>query len=109
MIAVAGAPLRMAGRVVGRDRVGGQFNSVNLAAYCTVAEACAIAGVSDGYMRRLLRDGKVEGHKVGTTYLVVRSSVAAFHRQPGMGRPVKVAGTARGRRAGGRRGRAPRK
>lgn len=72
---------------------------MTLAAYCTVAEACRIAGVSDGYMRRLLRDGKVEGHKVGTTYLVLRSSVLAFRRQPGMGRPVKSAGTARGRRS----------
>lgn len=109
MIRVGGAPLRMAGRVAGRGQVGGQSTAVNLTAYCTVAEACAIAGVSDGYMRRLLRDGKVEGHKVGTTYLVVRSSVAAFHRQPGMGRPVKSAGTAGRARRGGQRRRTPRK
>jgi excisionase family DNA binding protein len=62
---------------------------MSLAPYCTVAEACRIAGVSDGSMRRLLREGKVQGAKVGTTYLVVRASVAKFERQPGMGRPPK--------------------
>lgn len=76
---------------------------MNLAAYCTVAEACAIAGVSDGYMRRLLRDGKIAGQKIGTTYLVLRSSVLAFRRQPGMGRPAKSAAGARGARPRGRR------
>ena len=74
---------------------------MNLALYCTVADACAIAGVSDGYMRRLLRDGKVEGQKIGNTYIVLRSSVARFQRQPGMGRPAKSAGRPRGRRPGG--------
>lgn len=82
---------------------------MNLAAYCTVAEACAIAGVSDGYMRRLLREGKVEGEKVGTTYLVLLASVKKFDRQPGMGRPVKSAGTSHTARPGARRRRAPRK
>jgi excisionase family DNA binding protein len=62
-------------------------SAMSLAQFCTVAEACRIAGVSDGYMRRLLREGKIDGQKVGTTYLVLRSSVAKFERQPGMGRP----------------------
>ena len=64
--------------------------AMNLSIYCSVAEACRMAGVSDGYMRRLLRDKKVAGEKVGNTYLVLRSSLQKFERQPGMGRPRKA-------------------
>lgn len=63
---------------------------MNLSAYVSVAEACRIAGVSDGYMRRLLRTGRIEGEKVGNTYLVLRSSLQKFERLPGMGRPRKA-------------------
>ena len=59
----------------------------DLDAYCSVLDACGIAGVSDGYMRRLLRSGRIEGRKVGNTYLVLRSSLASYQRTPGMGRP----------------------
>jgi excisionase family DNA binding protein len=62
---------------------------VNLSLYCDVAEACRICGVSDGYMRRLIREGKVAGHRFGNSYAVLRESAAAFIRQPGMGRPRK--------------------
>lgn len=72
--------------------------SVEPIPYCTVAEACRIAGVSDGYMRRLIREGKVEALKLGAAYLVIRSSVQKFERQPGMGRPRKPA--PRAKRAG---------
>lgn len=64
---------------------------MNLSLYCSVAEAAEVAGVSEGYIRRLLRDGKLEGEKVGNTYLVLRASIKKFDRQPGMGRPPKAA------------------
>jgi excisionase family DNA binding protein len=70
---------------------------MNLSIYCSVAEACRMAGVSDGYMRRLLRDKKVAGEKVGNTYLVLRSSLKKFERQPGMGRPRKADASAAAR------------
>jgi excisionase family DNA binding protein len=79
-------PRRWRAALSGDDRCG-YASRVNLSLYCSVAEACQIAGVSDGYMRRMLREGKVEGQKIGNTYLVLRSSVVAFRRQPGMGRP----------------------
>lgn len=72
------------------EAAGGYLWAMNLSIYCSVAEACRIAGVSDGYMRRLLRDKKVAGEKVGNTYLVLRSSLQKFERQPGMGRPRKA-------------------
>lgn len=82
---------------------------VNLTPYCSVAEACQLAGVSDGYMRRMLREGKIDGHKVGNTYLVLRSSVLKFRRQPGMGRP-RADAVARPRpRPAARKPRKPRK
>lgn len=62
---------------------------MNLSLYCDVAEACRIAGVSDGYMRRLIREGKVSAQRFGNSYAVLRESAAAFSRQPGMGRPRK--------------------
>lgn len=70
---------------------------MNLSLYCSVAEACQLAGVSDGYMRRLIRDGRIEGVKIGNTYLVSRASIKKFERQPGMGRPQKPAATGRRR------------
>jgi excisionase family DNA binding protein len=66
-----------------RDRVA----RVNLDLYCSVSEACTIAGVSDGYMRRLIREGKVQAQRFGNSYAVLRSDAVAFQRQPGMGRP----------------------
>jgi len=76
---------------------------VNLAAYCTVTDACRIADVSDGYMRRMIREGKVEAVKVGAAYLVLVASVKKFERQPGMGRPRKPAPRRPGRQASSRR------
>ncbi len=55
--------------------------------YVSSAEACRICGVSDGYMRRLIRDGKIVAKRFGNSYAVLRESAAAFQRQPGMGRP----------------------
>lgn len=84
-------------------------SDVNLALYCSVAEACQISGVSDGYMRRMLREGKIAGEKVGNTYLVLRSSAVGFRRQPGMGRPRKDAVARPRRRPVARGQRKPRK
>ena len=65
-----------------------------LSLYCDVAEACRICGVSDGYMRRLIREGKIVAQRFGNSYAVLRESAAAFQRQPGMGRPRKQSGAA---------------
>lgn len=62
---------------------------MNLSTHVSVAEACRIAGVSDGYMRRLIREGKVSATLFGNSYAVLRSDVEGFERQPGMGRPRK--------------------
>lgn len=62
---------------------------MNLALYCSVAEACRIAGVSKSYMHALIASGRVKATKMGHVYAVLRSSVQAFERQPGMGRPPK--------------------
>lgn len=62
---------------------------MNLALYCSVAEACALAGVSKSYMHAMIVAGRIKAEKVGRSYAVLRSSVAEFQRQPGMGRPPK--------------------
>lgn len=64
---------------------------MNLSLYCSVAEAAAIAGVSKGYMHTMIDAGRIKAEKVGRSYAVLRSSAAAFKRQPGMGRPTKSA------------------
>lgn len=74
---------------------------MNLSLYCDVAEACRICGVSDGYMRRLIREGKIEGQLFGNSYAVLRESAAAFVRQPGMGRPRKQPAAASASRRSG--------
>lgn len=62
---------------------------MNLSLYCDVVEACRICGVSDGYMRRLIREGKVVAQRFGNSYAVLRESALTFQKQPGMGRPRK--------------------
>lgn len=62
---------------------------MNLAPYCSVADACAIAGVSKSYLYAMIATGRIKAQRIGRTYAVLRSSVAAFERQPGMGRPPK--------------------
>lgn len=62
---------------------------MNLSLYCSVSEACRISGVSRSYMHALITAGRIKAEKVGRSYAVLRSSAAAFERQPGMGRPTK--------------------
>jgi len=69
------------------ESISDRVARVNLDLYCSVAEACTIAGVSDGYMRRLIREGKVQAQRFGNSYAVLRSDAVAFQRKPGMGRP----------------------
>jgi excisionase family DNA binding protein len=71
---------------------------MNLSLYCSVAEACQLAGVSKGYLCAMIRDGRIEAEKIGNAYAVLRASVKNFERQPGMGRPTKKPASApRGR------------
>ncbi len=63
---------------------------MNLSLYCSVAEAAIIAGVSRSYMNAMVLAGKIKAQKIGQSYAVLRSSLAKFERQPGMGRPKKA-------------------
>ncbi len=63
---------------------------MNLDAYCSVAEAAAIAGVSVSYLHHMIREGRIKAQKIGPNYAVLRSSVTKFERKPGMGRPKKA-------------------
>ena len=67
--------------------MGRYSGPMNLTLYCSVADACAIAGVSRSYMHAMIQDGRIKAEKIGPTYAVLRSSVAKFKRQPGRGRP----------------------
>ena len=78
------------GRKAGR---GGE--TLNLALYCTVAEAAEIANVTEGYIRVVLgrtkgKEPPLRGEKVGRDWLVLRADAVAFERKPGMGRPKKT-------------------
>lgn len=59
--------------------------------YVTVVHAAASAGVSAGYLRRLLGEGRIAGKKPGRDWLVYMSDVTDFlkDRRP-RGRPFKV-------------------
>ncbi|MEI6239605.1 MAG: helix-turn-helix domain-containing protein [Planctomycetia bacterium] len=70
---------------------------MNLALWCSVADACRIANVSRAYMHVLIQSGRIKAQKVGNVYLVSRADVAKFERQPGMGRPKKAKKKARKR------------
>jgi len=63
---------------------------MNLEAYCSVADAAALAGVSAEYMRQLVATGKVRGQKMGNVWLVFREDAQRFVRISNMGRPKRA-------------------
>lgn len=54
---------------------------MNLALYCTVAEAARLAGITDRQVRNALDDGRIVGQKVGSVWMVLRASAEGFQRQ----------------------------
>jgi hypothetical protein len=60
---------------------------IDLSQFISLPEAARMADVADTWMRRLVREGKVAGVKIGRNYLVNKSSAAAFQRHPTAGRP----------------------
>lgn len=68
---------------------------MNLALYCTVAEAAKLADVTAGYIRMVLAKTNgagpaFRGQKIGRDWLVLREDAERFQRRPGMGRPKKA-------------------
>lgn len=61
---------------------------MNLALYCSVAEAAAMAGVTPKYVRHLLAKKTLRGEKIAGVWLVMRADAERFVRIPGMGRPA---------------------
>jgi hypothetical protein len=61
--------------------------AIDLSQLVSLPEAAQIADVDETWLRRLIRDGKIVGLKIGRNYLVDRNSAAAYQRIPGMGRP----------------------
>ena len=50
--------------------------------YISSKEAGEIAGVTTGYIRRLLLQGRLKGKKIGRDWLVNRKSVQEFVQSP---------------------------
>jgi excisionase family DNA binding protein len=76
---------------------------MNLEAYLSVADAAALAGVSNEYMRQLVAGGKVRGSKIGGVWLVLKEDAAKFVRIPGHGRPKRARPKAKPAKKPGRR------
>jgi excisionase family DNA binding protein len=53
---------------------------MNLALYCSCAEAARIAGVTPAYIRRMVAAGQIRGEKIGGSWVVLREDVARFVR-----------------------------
>jgi len=52
----------------------------------SLVEAAAISGFSTGYLRRLLREGKIQGTKIGRDWLTTEEAVKDYlstERRPG--------------------------
>jgi excisionase family DNA binding protein len=57
------------------------------------AEAAALAGVSEKWIRRLVESGKLAGRRVGRSWIVSAAAAARFKRHPTAGRPRKIEST----------------
>lgn len=62
---------------------------MNLAIYCSVAEAAAIAGVSPERIRQLVAKGEIKDEKKAGVWLVLPADAQRFVRIPNMGRPKR--------------------
>jgi len=55
--------------------------------YVRIGTAAEIAGVTRGYINRLIVAGTFPGVEIDGQHFVLRSDAESFTRQPGMGRP----------------------
>jgi hypothetical protein len=55
--------------------------------YLPLVQAAAAADVTEQWLRRLVKAGKVRGHKCGRNWVVAAADVAFFQRHPTAGRP----------------------
>ena len=55
--------------------------------WITVPEAAKLADVTPRWMLSLIKDGRVQGLRVGRNYVVSRASAAAYVRTENQGRP----------------------
>jgi hypothetical protein len=55
--------------------------------YIRIGTAAEIAGVTRGYINRLIVAGTFPGIEIDGQHFVLRSDAEGFVRQPGMGRP----------------------
>ena len=58
--------------------------------WITVPEAAKLADVTPRWMLSLIKDGRVQGLRVGRNYVVSRASAAAYVRTTNQGRPRKT-------------------
>lgn len=49
--------------------------------YKTIKEACEEYGLEDSTLRHAIRDGRLEGHKVGNTYLIADAEIERYQRE----------------------------
>ena len=49
--------------------------------------AAMVADVTEQWLRKLVKAGRIAGHRIGRSWLVPRSAVEHFRRHPTMGRP----------------------
>lgn len=54
------------------------IGKANLADYITTDEAAEISGYHVNYIRRIMRQGKVKGRKIGLVWLIERDSLQAY-------------------------------
>ena len=55
--------------------------------FVPVAEAAALADVSEYWVRSLVSSGRIPGRRIGGRWIVSRTAAAAFRRHPSRGRP----------------------
>jgi excisionase family DNA binding protein len=49
--------------------------------------AAMVADVTEQWLRKLVKAGRIAGQRIGRNYLVSRAAVEHFKRHPTMGRP----------------------
>lgn len=60
---------------------------IDLEEMVTLPAASQLMDCAESYVRKLVRDGRLDGLKFGRNYLISKQAALAFRKIPGRGRP----------------------
>lgn len=90
VLPTADETMRRAIETAAADRPAVQPAAAGLEDMIPLPEAAGLADVTEQWMRKLVKAGRIPGKRIGKNYLVSRTAAEAFRRHPTCGRPRRL-------------------